>query len=130
MKLELRREHGSKKYTLGDLYIDGEYFCKTLEDEERDVKIKGETSIPVGTYEVIVTYSNRFNQLMPLLLNVPNFEGIRIHSGNTDKDTDGCILVGKPLRADFIQQSRDTYVQLMKKINAARPKGKIWIEIT
>lgn len=130
MKLELKREHGTLKYTLGSLYIDGVYFCKTLEDQEREEKIKGETAIPLGTYEVIVTYSNRFGMLMPLLLNVPNFEGIRIHSGNTHEDTEGCILVGKPLRADFIQQSRDTYVQLMKLINAARPKSKIWITIT
>lgn len=131
MKIELKREHGTKKYTLGDLYIDGEYFCKSLEDEEREVKIPHETCIPMGTYKVIVDMSIRFKQLMPLLLNVPNFTGVRIHSGNTHEDTDGCILVGKPLRSDFITESRKTFVDLMKKINQARiNKEEITIEIT
>lgn len=80
---------------IGDLFIDGEFFCYTLEDEIRPegVKIYGETCIDAGRYKVILNKSNRFKRIMPLLLNVPRFEGIRIHGGNTSKDTHGCPLV-------------------------------------
>jgi hypothetical protein len=80
--------------TIGKMYIDGIDTCYTLEDVVREEKIYGETAIPTGTYKVIINFSNRFQQLMPLLLDVPEFEGVRIHPGNTDKDTHGCILVG------------------------------------
>jgi len=85
----------SDRNIIGDLFIDGEFFCYTLEDERRadGVKVYGETAIPTGTYNVKLTKSNRFKRLMPLLLDVPLFKGIRIHGGNTSKDTLGCILV-------------------------------------
>ena len=80
---------------IGDLFINGEFFCYTLEDEKRadGVKVYGETAIPTGTYNVLLTKSNRFKRLMPLIVDVPMFRGIRIHGGNTSKDTLGCILV-------------------------------------
>jgi len=80
---------------IGDLFIDGEFFCHTLEDEKRadGLKVYGETAIPTGVYNVILTVSNRFKRLMPLLLDVKGFKGIRIHGGNTSKDTHGCPLV-------------------------------------
>jgi len=80
---------------IGDLFINGEFFCYTLEDEKRadGVKVYGETAIPTGTYNVLLTKSNRFKRLMPLIVDVPMFSGIRIHGGNTSKDTLGCILV-------------------------------------
>ena len=80
---------------IGDLFINGEFFCYTLEDEKRadGVKVYGETAIPTGTYNVLLTKSNRFKRLMPLIVEVPMFRGIRIHGGNTSKDTLGCILV-------------------------------------
>lgn len=129
MKLELKRRHGTSKYTLGTLYIDGHYFCETLEDQEREEKIPHETAIPLGTYKVVINMSIRFKRLMPLLLNVPNFEGIRIHAGNTDKDTDGCILVGRESKVNFIKDSRVTYTELMAKLNMA-VQNKEQIEIT
>jgi hypothetical protein len=68
--------------------------CETLEDASTTTKIKGESCIPVGKYEVQITMSNRFKKMLPLLIDVPNFEGVRFHGGNTEADTEGCILVG------------------------------------
>lgn len=82
-------------------------------------KIKGATAIPKGTYDVQITFSNRFQQNMPLLVNVPGFDGIRIHPGNTALDTDGCVLVGMLKMADFIGDSRKAYNQLLPLIQAA-----------
>lgn len=80
---------------IGDLFIDGIFFCHTLEDEKRPdgVKVYGKTAIPSGTYNVKVTMSNKFKRLMPLIIDVPMFKGIRIHGGNTSKDSHGCPLV-------------------------------------
>jgi hypothetical protein len=80
---------------IGDLFIDDVFFCHTLEDKKRadGLKVFGETAIPAGVYNVAVTRSNRFKRLMPLIMDVPMFSGIRIHGGNTSKDTHGCPLV-------------------------------------
>ena len=95
MKVEVKRIFKGSEYTIGHLYIDGAYFCDTLEDTVRTgAKIAGKTAIPAGTYKVKKTMSPRFNTLLPEILNVPNFTGVRIHSGNTAKDTDGCLLLG------------------------------------
>lgn len=95
MNLLLKRIALKPEYTIGKLYIDGQYFCDTLEDTVREKKIAGKTAIPAGTYQVIVNRSPKFKRDLPLLLDVPNFERIRIHRGNTAKDTSGCILVGE-----------------------------------
>jgi len=116
MKLLLERKHGTKDWTEGKLFIDGVYFCDTLEDQERPVKIKSETAIATGHYKVVLTMSNRFKKVMPLLLNVANFKGIRIHSGNTKEDTEGCILVGRKIKDGVVGKSRDTINLLMKKL--------------
>ena len=120
MQITIKRLHKTDTSTIGELLIDGIFECYTLEDIERPVKIKAETAIPKGTYKVIINMSNRFKRLMPLLLNVPNFEGVRIHAGNTNHDTEGCILVGRTRSKDFIGQSRKAYVQLFKKMQAAK----------
>lgn len=99
MKLELIRLYKKDAYTIGKLYVDGQYFCDTLEDKVRDLssekKIPGKTAIPAGSYEIIVNVSPRFGRKLPRLLNVPGFEGILIHRGNSPEDTAGCILVGE-----------------------------------
>lgn len=82
MKLKLERRFKGKEYTIGKLFINGNYFCDTLEDAVRDKKIYAETAIPSGKYELTVTYSNRFKKRLPLILNVPGYEGVRIHTGN------------------------------------------------
>ena len=101
MKLVLQRTKLLDTRTLGNLSIDGKLFCFTLEDAVRPagVKIKGCTAIPAGTYKVCVTWSNRFQKPLPQILDVPGFDGIRLHGGNTEADTEGCVLVGFNLDA-------------------------------
>jgi hypothetical protein len=120
MKIEIKRLHKTEFSTIGELSIDGVWECYTLEDVERDVKIKCETAIPRGTYKVIINQSNRLKRLLPLLLNVPNFEGVRIHAGNTNHDTEGCILVGRTRSKDFIGQSRKAFDTLFAKMQKAK----------
>ena len=96
MKLEVKRHFKGPQYTIGRMYADGVYLCDTLEDTVRPdgQKIAGQTAIPAGTYPVRITYSPRFKKMLPMLDNVPNFTGVRIHTGNTAEDTEGCIRVG------------------------------------
>ena len=129
MQLTLKRQPSTGECTLGELFLEGEHECFTLEDVVRDVKVAGETAIPAGTYEIAVTYSNRFKRALPLLINVPGFEGIRIHSGNRASDTEGCILVGRTQGTDFVGESRMAFEVLFQKILQAVPAGKIFIEI-
>lgn len=125
MKLTLKRTTFTDKSTIGELSIDGTFFCYTLEDIVRNgPKVMHETAIPYGTYEVVVNMSNRFKRLMPLLLGVPNFEGIRIHSGNTAAHTSGCILVGMQKGVDTITQSTIAYDSLFTKIKGATQRGE------
>lgn len=119
MKLVLRRDRFTEKSTTGKLYVDDVFQCYTLEDRVREAKIAGKTAIPEGTYTVVINRSPRFGVDMPLLMNVPNFTGIRIHSGNHAGHTDGCILVGKIRLPDFIRSSRVAYYALFHKIKTA-----------
>lgn len=131
MKLELIRKTYSERSTIGKLFLDGEFFCHTLEDVVRPQKVYGETAIPEGAYKVKITYSPRFKRDLPLLLNVPGFEGIRIHAGNTAKDTEGCILVGDLAGQDIVWQSRAAFNRLFDKLKAAQNAGEeITIEVT
>ena len=133
MKLYLERENNGLTCTTGALFVDDYFFCYTLEDVVREDgrpvsewKIKGSTAIPRGSYVVKLTFSNRFKRVMPQLMDVPGFEGIRIHAGNTDVDTDGCILVGKglPENKESITESRKAYDELMVKLQAATDAGE------
>jgi hypothetical protein len=120
MVITVKRLYKTDNSTIGELLIDGIFECFTLEDKERLMKIKGETAIPKGTYKVIINESNRFKRLLPLLINVPNFEGVRIHSGNSNHDTEGCILVGQTRNKNYIGQSRKAFDKLFKKMQAAK----------
>lgn len=117
--LLLKRLHRTNNSTIGELFLNGKFECYTLEDVERPVKIQNQTAIPKGKYKVIINQSVRFKQLMPLLLNVPNFSGVRIHSGNHKDNTEGCILVGRTRSVDFIGNSRAAYRQLFAKLQRA-----------
>lgn len=121
MELTLNREIFTDESTIGELFVNGVYECLTLEDVVRPdgVKVRGKTAIPKGRYEVIINQSNRFKRLLPLLLNVPNFEGVRIHPGNDAGDTEGCILVGTTRSKNFIGGSRDAFNSLFGKLLSA-----------
>lgn len=141
MNITLNRIAKKAKYTIGKLYINDQYFCDTLEDTDRGLiqsmteqqigskKVYGETAIPTGTYRIIISYSNKFKKQMPLLLNIPGFAGIRIHSGNTEKDSLGCILVGKNKAVGKVLESRDTYSKLFSILQEANKKETIKITI-
>lgn len=139
MKILLNRNHHGDNYVIGELSINGERICYTLEDRvrERDGepvgrwKIRGNTAIPKGIYGVVVTYSPRFGRQLPLLQNVPGFTGVRIHPGNSNEDTEGCILVGMTWGGgNFIGQSRIAFNEVFNVINKAFQRGEsIKIEV-
>jgi len=126
--MELERIFLAEAYTIGKLFIDNIYFCDTLEDRVRDYnkdgdlldpgeqKVFGETAIPYGVYTIVLDYSPKFKTIMPHILSVPHFEGIRIHWGNISKDTHGCILVGKNTERGKVTNSRKTYADLISKM--------------
>lgn len=118
MKLSVKRIACKPTYTIGRLYVDGDYFCDTLEDRVRNLrkeaKVAGQTAIPDGRYKVTITMSPRFGRLLPLLHDVPQFTGVRIHAGNTAKDTQGCILVGFNRVKGKVVDSRKTETELVQ----------------
>ncbi len=107
------------------------FCCFTLEDDAHDgAKVPGETAIPLGVYRVLVNYSQRFQTLMPLLIGVPGFTGIRIHAGNGPKDTAGCILVGLArVGAATIESSKAALNMLLPRIQKALQSEDVWITI-
>ena len=152
MELILERIAKRKTYTIGRLYIRrqvmdeylpgtaddytaDDYFCDTLEPTWRNYangayKIKGKSAIPEGRYAVVISWSPRFKQWLPILLGVPKFEGIRIHAGNTSEDTEGCILVGKNREVGKVLDSRIWVHRLKQKIVEAKGRGEpVWITI-
>ena len=132
MKIELIRIAFKDTYTIGKLYVDDTYFCDVLEDVDRGLdssmseseilekKVKGQTAIPTGHYVINITYSPKYKRMMPLMLNVKGFSGIRIHSGNSSKDTEGCLLVGKNKQVGKVLESRDTYQRLFKMMEGEK----------
>lgn len=121
MLLEIKRHFKGPQYTIGRLFINGAYECDTLEDTVRPdgVKIAGQTAIPAGTYPVRITWSPRFKKMLPMLDNVPNFTGVRIHTGNTAQDTEGCILVGYNRVKGRVCDSRAAFRRLFAKLETA-----------
>jgi len=153
MNIKVIRKWKKNGYTIGIMYINGRQFCNTLEDVDRGLKqtdslesikkkkVYGETAIPTGTYEIrmdivsnkyanVSWYKNLCKGKMPRLMNVPGFEGILIHPGNTALDTYGCLLVGKNTSVGKVTQSRDIFKQLYTQMKAAYDKKeKITIQI-
>lgn len=141
MELRVERLWPKENYTVGRLYVNNEFFSNTLEDkiidkdksgvfDNGEKKVYGESAIPYGKYKVIYNWSPKFGRNLPRLLNVPHFEGILIHSGNTAKDSAGCILVGKNTSKGILSESRYTSDKLNEIIDAAQKRGEeITIEI-
>ena len=135
MNLRLIREPSISSATLGCLFVDGHFACFTLEDVIRETpgqpvrawKVPGRTAIPAGRYRIIRTMSERFRKVLPLLLAVNGFDGIRIHAGNGPLDTEGCILVGKDRRHGTVLQSRVALAALDERLSSAT--GETWITI-
>lgn len=132
MELRVRRIALKENYTIGKMYIDGEYFCDVLEDRVRDlenqVKVPNNTAIPYGTYEITLDvkstkysdfnkypWAKEYNGYLPRLTNVPLFLGILIHPGNTEHDSSGCLLVGENKVVGKVINSKTTFERLMKE---------------
>lgn len=138
MILELIRQHFTEKSTIGSLSINGVFECYILEDVCREdtpgtwkpeLKIQGKTAIPYGEYPVAITDSARFKRRLPLILNVESFSGIRIHSGNTAENTDGCLLTGQNHSKDFVGNSKLAFDALFAKLEAAFGREPIRLTI-
>jgi hypothetical protein len=131
MELKIIRDTFTEVSTIGKLHVDGPFFCYVLEDMHREpgVKIAGKTAIPEGRYRVIIDQSNRFKRAMPHILDVPGFEGIRIHAGNTAKDTEGCPLLGFTKGKDCVGESRLAFNQFFDMLYMALRDQECWITI-
>lgn len=134
MELTLNRIFLGSSATIGELYVDGEHIADTLEDRVRPEgeKVYGKTAIPEGTYEMVLSYSPRFKKILPEILNVPNFTGIRIHCGNSSANSSGCILVGTwdGEKEDWISDSKIAFNKLMSLLEeATNNKEKITITV-
>ena len=136
MKLQVVRSVFTDTAILGKMYIDGDFFAYTCEDKDRQLngdcskKVPQKTAIDRGTYEVVCSFSNRFQRYLPLLLNVKCFEGIRIHGGNTEANSEGCILIGaEGNMQNKIWNCASKVNSLVSKLKSVEKKGKIFIEI-
>lgn len=135
MEIELKRIYKGIDYTIGKLYVNSNWVCDTLEDTVRILhtetdKIPKQTAIPMGRYQVILSYSKGFDKVLPELLNVPFFKGIRIHAGNDKEDTEGCILVGENKVKGKVINSKKTIKKLIPILQKAIDNNeKIYINI-
>ena len=135
MNLTLKRLNLTPNYTEGELYVNGVYFCKTLEDTNRDLnkngkfdnnekKVYGETCIPYGKYKVILSYSPKFKRELPEILEVPDFQGIRIHRGNKISDTLGCVLCGEKVKNGYLSNSTPYEIKLVELFKQAKSRNE------
>lgn len=135
MKLELKRIALKPNYTIGKLFINGAYYCDTIEDKVIDLnkngkfddglnKVMHQTAIPYGTFKVVVNHSPKFNRELPRLLDVPYFEGILIHNGSDQNSSSGCIIVGENKTVGKVINSTFYMNNLTARIKDAQNKGE------
>jgi len=130
MRLRLIREPTRRDTTLGVLFVDSVFFCWTCEDAIRDIKVPHATCIPPGRYDVVLSFSPRFGRVLPEVLNVHGFTGIRIHPGNDAGDTDGCIMCGLERGDAMVMHSRQAHEHLESLMRAALEHGDDGISLT
>lgn len=140
MELTSVRTYFTPVSTISKLAVDGVFECYILEDTCREdvpgtwkpeMKQATITAIPYGRYRVVLTLSNRFKRVLPEVLNVPNFEGVRIHPGNNATNTEGCLLPGQTRDIDWVGNSGAAFGPLYRKLETAAARGeKIWLEVT
>lgn len=136
MNLSLVRDTFTENSTTGKLFIENEFECFVLEDEDRKLeaggkKIYGRTAIPRGRYKIEMDWSPKYGRDMPHVLNVPQFEGIRIHTGNRSEDTEGCLIVGQERSENYVRNSKLAFDDLLKKLKLAWAENEeVWITIT
>ena len=130
MELQLEREDPDQEKMFGVMYVDGIYECETLEDPPRDAKIPGQTAIPQGRYQVSLENSPRFGKDTITINDVPDFTHIRIHAGNTEKDTEGCILVGQERTSIGIIKSQPALKHLKSLVKEGLSYGEVWLVIS
>ena len=134
MRLEIHRTP-TVENTFGKLYVDGVFECYSLEDIDRELekggfKVAGDTAIPRGKYQIIVDQSQRWHRMMMHIMDVPGFEGVRIHAGNTVADTEGCILLGNGVGKAYLYDSRAAVTRLQMMVEAALDQGdEVTLEI-
>lgn len=136
MELTLIREPTCEGFTRGELLLDGVHECWTIEDQVRSSKVAGVTAIPpyLGQeemrYRVVLTKSPRFGKVLPELLNVPDFKGVRFHSGNTALDSEGCLIVGQRQGKASVFESKQAMLELMAALQGAVDAGEqVWITV-
>lgn len=130
IETQIYRYPSTNKTTLGEWWMDDNFFCYTLEDVVREKKIPKITAIPAGRYEIKITKSPKFKQDMPILLNVPGYEGIRVHWGSNSSNTDGCIIVGDETTEDEkILNSKQTYKLFFSKLKKMLKKDRVFVTI-
>lgn len=126
MDLTLNRMIFTDKSTIGELWLDGKFFCYTLEPTSRSgPKVPAHTAVPAKRYRIALQYSNKFGKKMPFLMDVPDFEGIMIHPGNFPNDTEGCILTGDTRGIDYVGESRVAFDRLFPIIQE-RSRDKLF----
>lgn len=141
MEIEVRRKEFTETSTVSEIYVDGKFECYAIEDKDRGLldsmteevikskKVYAKTAIPKGRYKVVISFSNRFKKYLPELIGVKGFAGIRIHSGNTAADSEGCILPGQTKSKDFVGNSVKAFTALFAKMKKVEKTEKIYITI-
>lgn len=136
MNLSLIRDTFTEFSTTGKLFVENDFECYVLEDQDRKLeaggkKVYGRTAIPRGRYKIELDWSPKYGRDMPHVLDVPQFEGIRIHTGNRSEDTEGCLIVGQERVDNYVRNSKLAFDALLQKLNIAWANNEeVWITIT
>jgi hypothetical protein len=136
MHIKAHRNVFTDHTTISDVTVNDDFVCFFLEDKDRKLedggeKVYGKTAIPRGFYNIVMDFSPKYQKNMPHILDVPGFEGVRIHPGNKEADTEGCLLPGMIQKDDFVEKSVIAYEKILSMMISAWEAGeKVTLEIT